>query len=621
MLANEETVRPKLARFRPKLLDALQGYSKEKFLKDLMAGLTVGVVALSLCIGLGAASGVNPKHGLYAGIFGGFLVSALGGSRVQVGGPAGAFVGLLAVMSAKYGLPDLLLCTMMAGVILFVMGLLKMGVLIKFVPQPITVGFTCGIAVTLLTTQIQPFFGLHFPEGVKEPAEFLPKIIALAKVAGTVNWPTVALSLVSLVILWKWPVRLRAHVPGSIVVVALGTTLAAVAAAPWAPGWFAAHLGVDNVATIGSKFGEIPRGLPAFSLPRFDWRHLNDLVMPAFTIAVLCAIESLLSAVVSDGLIDDQHDSNQELMGQGVANCVAPLFGALPVTGVIARTATNIRNGAQTPLAGMIHAVFLLGVLLVAAPLARHIPLAALGAVLISVGWRMGEWGELRRLKKRPPGDVAVFLLTFALTVFLDLPIAVTVGMLLACFLFIKRVTETTQVQSMTGDARKDAHQPGHGAHEELHEKLPEGVIIYRVFGALLFGAADKLNMVLRRGIADTRVVIFHMTAVSVMDATALDRLENLHEKLARAGRHLILCGPHTQAYYMMAKAGFLDEVGEANVMPDLPSSVARAKTLLAASAPAKPAPAAPPKTPPTSAPPKPSAAPKPPAAPPPPAK
>jgi SulP family sulfate permease len=579
MLANEETARPGLARFRPKLVDALQGYTKAKFFKDLMAGLTVGVVALSLCIGLGAASGVNPKHGLYAGIIGGFLVSALGGSRVQVGGPAGAFVGLLAVLSARYGLPDLLLCTMMAGVILFVMGLLKMGVLIKFVPQPITVGFTCGIAVTLLTTQIQPFLGLQIEH---EPAQFLPKIIALAKVAGTVNWSTAALSAASLVILWKWPVRLRAHVPGSIVVVVLGTALAALAAAPWAPAWLAAHLGVENVATIGSKFGDIPRGLPAFSLPRLDWRHLNDLAMPAFTIAVLCAIESLLSAVVSDGLIDDQHDSNQELMGQGVANFIAPLFGALPVTGVIARTATNIRNGAQTPIAGMIHALFLLAVLLVAAPLAKHIPLASLGAVLISVGWRMGEWGELRRLKKRPLGDAAVFLLTFALTVFLDLPIAVTVGMLLACFLFIKRVTETTQIQSMTGDARQDALHPGPGAHEQLPEKLPDGVIVYRVFGALLFGAADKLNMVLRRGIADTRVVIFHMTAVSVMDATALDRLENLHEKLTRAGRHLILCGPHTQPLFMMTKAGFLDAVGAANVMSDLPASVARAKTLLA---------------------------------------
>jgi SulP family sulfate permease len=584
MSANEETVRPKLARFRPKLIDAIQGYSKEKFLKDLMAGLTVGVVALSLCIGLGVASGVSPAAGLYAGIVGGFLVSALGGSRVQVGGPAGAFVGLLALMGAKYGLPNLLMCTMLAGLMLFAMGLLKMGALIKFVPQPMTAGFTCGIAITILLTQVKPFFGLEI---AAEPAEFLPRIVALVQAAGTVNWTTVLISVLSLAILWKWPVRYSRYVPGSIVVVIGGTLLAGLSHLSWVEGWF--HL---NTATIGSAFGEIPRGLPSFSWPRFDWQQLNNLVGPAFTIAVLCAIESLLSAVVSDGLIDDQHDSNQELMGQGVANFVSPLFGGIPVTGVIARTATNIRNGAQTPVAGIVHSLFLLGVLLVAAPLAKYIPLASLAAVLISVGWKMGEWGEFRRLKKRPPGDAAVFLATFVLTVCFDLTIAVTVGMLLACFLFIKRVTETTQVQSMSGDGRQDAHQPGHGTHEELQEKLPDGVVIYRVFGALLFGAADKLDTVLRRGITDTRVVIFHMMAVTAMDATALDRLENLQSKLKRNGRHLILCGPHTQAYFMMAKAGFLDEVGEANVMPDLPSSVTRAKELLAAGNAAKAGPA-----------------------------
>jgi SulP family sulfate permease len=538
-----------------------------------MAGLTVGVVALSLCIGLGVASGVPPVTGLYAGIIGGFLVSALGGSRVQVGGPAGAFVGLLALMSARYGLPTLLMCTMLAGVMLFAMGLFKLGALIKFIPQPVTAGFTCGIAITIIMTQVQAYFGLTLPGA--EPAEFLPKVVALAKAAGTVNWATLGLAVASSVILWKWPERFRRFVPGSIVVVVLGTALAGLAGAF---GWT-----FFDVATIGSKFGEIPRGLPAFAWPSFDWQHLNELLMPAFTIAVLCAIESLLSAVVADGLADDRHDSNQELMGQGIANFVTPLFGGIPVTGVIARTATNIRNGAQTPVAGMVHSVFLLAVLLVAAPLARHIPLASLAAVLVSVGWRMIERDEFMRLRRRARGDAAVFLLTFGLTVVFDLTKAVMFGMLLACLLFIKRVTETTQVQTMTGDGRQDAHQPGHGAHEELGERLPGGVVIYRVFGALLFGAADKLDMVLRRGIADTRVVILHMTAVTAMDATAMDRLETLHEKLRHHGRHLVLCGPHTQPYALMAREGFLEAVGEDNVAADLPSAVERAKALMAA--------------------------------------
>jgi len=559
----DETTPPfagKGLRFRPRLLEALRDYSRDKFLADLGAGLTVGIVALSLCIGLGIASGVTPQAGLYAGIIGGFLVSALGGSRVQIGGPAGAFVGLIALMVAQFGLADLLLCTMMAGIILFVMGALRLGSLIKFVPHPVTVGFTCGIAITILSTQVRALFGLELPAA--EPAEFLPKMSALAQALPTLRWPTAVVAGLSLAIILLWPRRWN-RVPGSIVAVIFASVLVAVFKLP--------------VETIGNKYGGIPQGWPDFHFPTVDLGHLGDLIRPAFTIALLGAIESLLAAVVADGLIDDRHDSNQELMAQGAANFVVPLFGGLPVTGVLARTATNIRCGARTPVAGLVHAGFLLVVLLVAAPLASGVPLATLAAVLAVVAIRMGEWEEFRLLLRRPKGDSAVFLTTFGLTVLFDLTVAVEVGMVLAAFAFIKRVADTTQVHKLTGE---ETGAGGQG-HEPVAD-VPPGVIIYRVFGALLFGSAEKLDSIIRRSGGDTRVVILHMAAVTAMDATALNRIENLHEKLHRHGKHLVLSGPHTQPYFMLEKAGFFDRLGRENIAADLPSAVVRARELLA---------------------------------------
>ena len=549
-----------VTRFRPRLLEALRDYSREKFLADLGAGLTVGIVALSLCIGLGIASGVTPQAGLYAGIIGGFIVSALGGSRVQIGGPAGAFVGLIALMVAQYGLADLLLCTMMAGAILFVMGALRLGNLIKFVPHPVTVGFTCGIAITILSTQIRALLGLQL--GAAEPAEFLSKMVALAGALPTMTWATTTVAGLSLAIILLWPKR-WSRVPGSIVAVVVGTVLVTILKLP--------------VETIGSKYGGIPQGWPEFHLPSYDLRHLSGLIRPAFTIAMLGAIESLLAAVVADGLIDDRHDSNQELMAQGAANFIAPLFGGLPVTGVLARTATNIRCGARTPVAGLVHAGFLLVVLLVAAPLASGVPLAALAAVLVVVAIRMGEWEELGLLHKKPRGDAAVFLTTFGLTVLFDLTVAVEVGMVLAAVTFIKRVADTTQIHSMTGE---EAAAGGQG-HEPV-ANVPPGVMIYRVFGALLFGSAEKLESIIRSTGSDTTVVILHMAAVTAMDATALNRVENLHTKLARHGKHLVLSGPHTQPYFMMEKAGFFDVLSRENIAADLESAVARARELTA---------------------------------------
>lgn len=552
--------------FRPKVLECFVGYTRERFVADTLAGLTVGVVALSLCIGLGIASGVTPAAGLYTGIVGGFLVSALGGSRVQIGGPAGAFVGLIALTLAHVGLQNLLVCTMLAGVILFLMGAFRVGSVIRYVPQPVTVGFTCGIAITILSTQVRYFFGLQLPN---EPAEFLPKVVALSRVANTVHWPTLALGAGALALLLTWPARWNRRLPSSIVAVVIGTL------------WVWAHqkfTGAETpfTETIGSRFHGIPRALPHFAWPDFQWDKLNELIRPAFTIALLGAIESLLSAVVADGLIDDRHDSNQELMAQGAANFASSLFGGLPVTGVIARTATNIRSGAGSPVAGIVHAVFLLVVLLVAAPLASNIPLVVLAAVLIVVALRMGEWDEFLLIRKRPRSDSLVFVTTFLLTVCFDLSFAVYVGMILAAFLFVRRVAETTQVHAMTGDESAPAH--------ERIANLPKGVIVYRVFGALLFGAADKLETVLRRAGADTKVVVLQMAAVTAMDATALDRIENLFQKLRRHGRHLVLCGPHTQPFFMMEKAGFLDEVGADNVVGDLPAAIERARTLIAVS-------------------------------------
>jgi SulP family sulfate permease len=543
------------------LLEALSSYDRGKLLADVGAGLTVGIVALSLCIGLGIASGVTPVAGLYAGVIGGFLVSALGGTKVQIGGPAGAFVGLVALMVGELGVANLLLCTMLAGAMLFAMGALRLGNLIKFIPHPVTTGFTCGIAVTILTTQLGSFLGLHLEH---EPAEFLPKMAALFRAGDTLHWPTLGLSLLALAILLLWPKR-WSRVPASIVAVVVGTVAVVVFRLP--------------AETIGSRFGGIPQGLPVPVWPQADWQHVGSLIRPAFTIALLCAIESLLSAVVADGLVDDHHDSNQELMGQGVANFASGLCGGLPVTGVIARTATNIRSGAATPVAGMIHALVLLAVLVVAAPLAKDIPLAVLAAVLVVVAVRMGDWEEFALLRRKPRSDAVVFVATFALTVLFDLTVAVEVGLVLAAFLFIKRIADTTQVHAMTGDTNAP-FAPAAQGHEKV-ANVPKGVVIYRVFGALLFGSAEKLDNVIRRAGGKTDVIILHLAAVTAVDATALNRIELLHAKLKRHHQHLILSGPHTQPYFAMEKAGFFDELGRENVCADLESAVARARQLL----------------------------------------
>ena len=544
--------------FRPRLAETLKHYSREDLFADLVAGITVGIVALPLAMAFGIASGVKPEAGIFTAVVAGFIISALGGSRVQIGGPTGAFVVIVYGIIAKYGLDNLLICTVMAGAILLLMGFTRMGTMIKFIPYPVTMGFTCGIAVLIFSTQIKDFFGLKLE---KVPADFVEKMKALGENLGTCQWPTATLALASTLIIVFWPKPLARRVPGSIVAVILGTALVSLFQLP--------------VETIGTRFGGIPQGLPKLHLPELSWANVQHLFQPAVTIALLAAIESLLSAVVADGMIDDRHDSNQELMAQGIANVASPLFGGIPATGAIARTATNIRSGARTPVAGITHALTLLIIILVAAPLAKFIPLATLSAVLMVVAYNMGEWHHFTRLAKWPKSDSAVFLATFALTILIDLTVAVQVGMVLAAVLFIKRISETTQITAV------DETTETEGAHHSLIGKeIPEGVMVYRVFGAFFFGAADKLETALKRARQEPEILILRMRKVLAMDATGLNALEDLYEKLHAKGKHLILSGPHTQPLFAMDRAGFLDRLGRENVCAHVDAALERAREI-----------------------------------------
>ena len=545
--------------FRPKLVDTLKGYRREDFTADLIAGLTVVIVALPLAMAFAIASGVKPEAGIFTAVIAGFLISALGGSRVAIGGPTGAFIVILYGINAKYGPENLAICTIMAGIILFVMGAARMGTMIKFIPYPVTMGFTSGIAVLIFTTQIKDFFGLHVD---KVPSEFVEKMKVLAEHARTAEWTTIALAAVSLGIILLWPKSWQRRVPGSIVALVLGTVAVAVF-----------HLPVE---TVGSKFGGIPQALPSPQFPTLSWENIQHLFQPATTIALLAAIESLLCCVVADGMIDDRHDSNQELMAQGLANIASPLFGGIAATGAIARTATNIKCGARTPVAGIIHAVTLLGIILAAAPLAKFIPLATLSAVLVNVALNMGEWHNFARVPKWPRSDALVFLTAFGLTVVVDLTIAVEIGMVLAAVLFIKRVSETTQITAVDEATETEGAQ-----HSLVGKDIPNGVMIYRIFGSFFFGAADKLESALKREGREPEVLILRMRKVLAIDATGLNALEDLFERLHARGKHLVLSGPHTQPLFMMDKAGFLDRLGKVNVCANIELALERAREIL----------------------------------------
>jgi len=541
------------------LFACLRDYTVATFISDLAAGITVGIVALPLAMAFGIASGVTPAAGLFTAIVAGFIISALGGSSVQIGGPTGAFVVIVSGIVARYGLANLAVCTIMAGVILILMGIARMGSIIRYIPRPVTVGFTNGIAVLIATTQIKDAFGIRLSQ---VPAEFFEKISSLAEHAATWNPTAALLTLFSLALIIIWPKAWARRIPNYIVVVTLGGIAV----------WYF-RLPVE---TINTQFGGIPRQLPGLQVPTLHLSELSNLVAPAFTIALLAAIESLLSATIADGMVDEHHDSNTELIAQGVANLACPLFGGLPATGAIARTATNIRSGAKTPVSGIIHAVTLLLILLTAAPLAGYIPLTSLSAILLIVAYNMGEWQEFRLIRRMPASDTLVLLATFTLTVTIDLTVAVGVGMVLAAMLFIRRVSQMTQVSLVDEQSETEGEQ-----HSLRGKVVPPGVLIFRIFGVLMFGAADKLENILIHSKDEPQVIILRMRKVLAMDTTALETLERLYEKIHRRGKHIILSGPHTQPLFLMENSGFLERLGRDNIVANIDEALNRARQIL----------------------------------------
>jgi sulfate permease, SulP family len=541
----------------PRSVSCLRGYTAKQLAQDLVAGLTVGLVALPLAMAFAIASGVPPQAGLYTAVVAGFLISALGGSRTQIGGPTGAFVVIVAGIVAKFGLGGLALVGIMAGVLLLVMGFTGLGSAVKYIPRPVTIGFTNGIALLIASTQIKDFLGLQTPP---VPSDFLARITMLLHYAGTAHGQTVAVAAASLAIILLWP-RLTKRIPGSIVALLLSTALVA-----------SLHLPIE---TIGSKFGGIPQGLPHFVWPAFQATHILPLLPSAFTVALLAAVESLLSAVVADGMSGDHHNSNVELVAQGVANIASPLFGGIPATGAIARTATNIRSGALTPVAGMVHALTLLAILLVAAPLARFVPLATLAAVLFVVAYNMGEWKEIGSILRLSRTDIAVWLTTFTLTVVADLTVAVGVGMALAALLYIYRVTETTTVAPVTREYLEDGQ-----AHILQDKEIPSHVTILRIHGPFLFGTTDKLAEATKDLNQFAEIVILRLRNMTALDATGIHALEQFSDRLHRLGKALLLCGARDQPARLMARSHFLEHLGAENVLPHVQAALTRAREI-----------------------------------------
>ncbi|MGB7220314.1 MAG: SulP family inorganic anion transporter [Vicinamibacterales bacterium] len=541
----------------PKMIPALRDYDRHKALADLTAGVTVGLVALPLAMAFAISSGLPPQAGIYTAIVAGGIISAFGGSRTQIGGPTGAFVVIVAGIVATHGVDGLFMCTLMAGILLVALGIAGMGSTVRFIPRPVVVGFTNGIAVLIASTQIRDLLGLQVDQ---VPSEFVPRLEALATRAGTWSPVATGLAVAALALMILIP-RASRRIPGSIVALFGGTV--AVAA-----------LGLD-VETIGTRFGGIPSGLPAMHFPAFRPELIGGLIMPAVTVAMLGAIESLMSAMVADRMSGDRHRSNIELVAQGLANIASPLVGGLPATGAIARTATNIRSGARTPVAGVVHALTLLLILLFAAPLARHIPLAVLAAILMVVAYNMGEWAEIPELLRLTKTDVAVWLVTFGLTVFADLTVAVGVGMVLAALLFIQRVADTTTVTAVTDDYVREG-QP----HILQGKTIPPYVKIFRIHGPFLFGATNKLRPILNEIDRLPEVVILRLRNMTALDATGLRAFEELAEALRRSGRHLLLCGARHQPADLMARADFHRHVGGENICEHIQDALQRARDI-----------------------------------------
>lgn len=542
--------------FRPKLFTMLRSYTKADLTTDLMAGIIVGIVALPLAIAFGIASGVSPEKGIITAIVAGFIISLLGGSKVQIGGPTGAFIVIIYGIIQQYGIEGLMVATMMAGVLLILLGIFKLGTVIKFIPYPIIIGFTSGIAVTIFTTQIADIFGLDF-QGEKVPGDFIGKWLVYARHFDSVNWWNFLVSIISIFIIAITP-KFSKKIPGSLVAIILVTV-----------GVYLLKMygGITCIDTIGDRFS-IKAQLPDAAVPALDWEAIKNLFPVAITIAVLGAIESLLSAAVADGVIGDRHDSNTELVAQGIANFVSPIFGGIPATGAIARTMTNINNGGRSPIAGIVHAIVLLLILLFLMPLAKYIPMACLAGVLVIVSYNMSGWRVFKGLLKNPKADVVVLLITFFLTVIFDLTVAIEVGLVIACVLFMKRVMETTQISVIT-----DEIDPNKESDLKVHEEhliIPNGVEVYEINGPYFFGIATKFEEIMASLGDRPKIRIIRMRKVPFIDSTGIHNLTTLCEMSQKENIHIILSGVNPQVHNVLEKSGFYELLGKENICSNI---------------------------------------------------
>ena len=553
--------------FKPKLFLALKNYSKELFMADLMAGIIVGIVALPLAIAFGIASGVSPEKGIITAIIAGFIISMMGGSKVQIGGPTGAFIVIVYGIIQQYGEAGLIVATLMAGVLLILLGVFKLGAIIKFIPYPIIVGFTSGIAVTIFTTQIADIFGLSFG-GEKLPGDFIGKWIMYFNHFDTINWWNTIISIASIIIIAMTP-KFSKKIPGSLIAIIAITLLVYV---------LKTYVGVDSIDTIGDRFS-IKAQLPGAEVPTLNWEAMKGLLPAAITIAVLGAIESLLSATVADGVIGDKHDSNTELIAQGTANIITPLFGGIPATGAIARTMTNINNGGKSPVAGIIHAVVLFLILLFLMPLAQYIPMACLAGVLVVVSYNMSEWRTFRALLKNPKSDITVLLITFFLTVIFDLTIAIEVGLVIACLLFMRRVAETTEISVITDEINPNEELDIAVNEESL--MVPKGVEVYEINGPYFFGIANKFEEQMVQLGDRPKVRIIRMRKVPFIDSTGIHNLTNLCKMSKKERITIVLSGVNEKVHHVLEKSGFYELLGEENICENINVAIDRANQII----------------------------------------
>ena len=553
--------------FKPKLITSLKNYTKQDFSADLMAGIIVGIVALPLAIAFGIASGVSPEKGIITAIVAGLIISLLGGSKVQIGGPTGAFIVIIYGIIQQYGIAGLTVATIMAGVLLILLGIFKLGAVIKFIPYPIIVGFTSGIALTIFTTQIADVFGLTFG-GEKLPGDFVGKWVMYFQHFDSINWWNTIVSIVSIIIIAITP-RFSKKIPGSLIAI-IFVTIAVY--------FMKVYGGIESIDTIGDRF-IIQSKLPAAVIPELNWNAIRELFPVAITIAVLGAIESLLSATVADGVINDRHDSNTELIAQGVANIASPIFGGIPATGAIARTMTNINNGGKTPVAGVIHAVVLLLILLFFMPLAQYIPMACLAGVLVIVSYNMSGWRTFKALLKNPKSDVTVLFITFLLTVIFDLTVAIEVGLVIACVLFMRRVMETTEISVI-----KDEIDPNNDTDATLNEEsltIPKGVEVYEINGPYFFGIATRFEETMAQLGDRPKVRIIRMRKVPFIDSTGIHNLTNLCRMSKRENIHIILSGVNEKVHNVLEKSGFYDLLGEDNICKNINEALEKAEKIV----------------------------------------